>query len=63
MRPVDSKPRCACGYRATSHRDMREHMDAGQCQHPGCTCPMTGDPPAWHHDDCAAHDPTVRWPV
>lgn len=31
--------------------------------HPGCTCPMTGDPLDWHHDDCAAHDPAVRWPV
>lgn len=35
---------------------------ADECgDHPGCTCPMTGDPPSWHHDDCAAHDDAVRW--
>lgn len=32
----------------------------GPGQHPGCTCPMTGDKPAWHHDDCAAHDDDAR---
>lgn len=26
MEPVDSKTRCLCGYRATSLRDLREHM-------------------------------------
>lgn len=32
----------------------------GPGHHPGCTCPMTGDPAAWHHDDCAAHDNDAR---
>lgn len=26
VRPVDSKPRCPCGYRATSLNDLIKHM-------------------------------------
>ena len=32
----------------------------GPGEHPGCTCPMTGDSAAWHYDDCAAHDDDAR---
>lgn len=26
MQPIDSKPRCPCGYRATSRSDLTQHM-------------------------------------
>jgi len=45
----------------TEEATVGEHSHTDECgEHPGCTCPMTGDPLPWHDPDCAAHDDDAR---